>query len=377
MQKIQLNKEDLEVGQPLQWPVYAQDNELLLDKGQIVQSERQKHILLTRGLFRKPTDEESKTLNNKQRVSLSSPFTVLDVIRQNVSRILQDMNRGQDSDYDHRVTKVASVIQKLCYENADATLGAVMLDQDAVYTQVHPVLCAILTELLLRRKKIPAEDRVLYLSAALTQNIGMLTLQDILSQQESPLTLDQQIAVKKHPAVGCEILKGMGIAHKEWLDTVLNHHERPDGSGYPNALEGDNISLYAKVLSLADIYSAMVLPRKYRDGYFVKKALKDIFIQRTESVDATLAQLLIKELGIYPPGAFVQLANGDTAIVIHRGVKQADAPLVLSILSPRGSPYKNPQRKDTKHKDLYGIIKVIPRVQGLELDKNSIWGLGK
>jgi len=49
----------------------------------------------------------------------------------------------------------------------------------------------------------------------------------------------------------------------------------------------------------------------------------------------------------------------------------------LSILSPRGAPYKNPQRKDTKFQDLYGIIEVVPRIDDLKLDRNQIWGLGK
>nr|WP_305909860.1 HD domain-containing phosphohydrolase [Methylomarinum sp. Ch1-1]MDP4522798.1 HD domain-containing phosphohydrolase [Methylomarinum sp. Ch1-1] len=205
----------------------------------------------------------------------------------------------------------------------------------------------------------------------------MLNLQEHLHKQSSPLTEQQQKDIEQHPFKSREILQGLGITHNEWLDTVQNHHERPDGRGYPNGLQADDVSLYARTLSLTDIYSAMVLPREYRDGFHVKKALRDIFMQRGGAVDMDLAQLLIKELGIYPPGTFVQLANGDIAIVIRRGVKQANAPIVLNIMSPRGAPYKNPQRRDTKHQDLYGIVKVIPRIDDLKLDRNQIWGLGK
>ncbi len=377
MQKIQLNENDLVIAEPLQWPVYGHDDELLLDKGESLKSERQKFILLTRGLFREATAEEAQKLNKNEKFSLSSPFNVLDAIRLNVSRILEDMKNAVKSDYSQRIFRVAVVIQKLCNEDSDAALGAIILDQQAQYIQVHPIMCSLLTELLLRRKGIPEQDRLVFIAGALTQNIGMLELQENLSQQSSPLTQQQKNAIRKHPERSREILQQSGIDHKDWLETVQNHHERPDGSGYPNALKGDEINLYTRILSLTDIYSAMVLPRKYRDGYFIKKALRDIFMQRGETVDKELAQLLIKELGIYPPGTFVKLANGDTAIVIRRGSRQPHFPMVLSFLSAQGEAYTPPQRKDTRYQDLYGIVEVIPRIDSVQLELNQIWGLGK
>ncbi len=377
MKKIQLQEGDLIIGTPLPWPVYAEDGELLLEQGRAIATDRQKRILLTRGLYRQATPEEVRRLEKQEKFSLASPFNVLDAIRQNVNRILDDMNAAVDSNYQDRVIKVAMVIQKLCGENADAALGAVIIDQQAIYSHIHPVMCALLTELLLRRQNIPDQDRLLYIAAALTQNIGMLDLQDVLNEQSAPLSIQQQLAIRKHPIISHDILLCLGISDKEWLDTVLKHHERPDGSGYPRGLRGDQISLFARTLSLSDIYSAMVLPRQYRDGYFIKKALRDIFMQRGSAVDTELAQLLIKELGVYPPGTFVQLANGDTAIVVSRGVKQANAPVVLSIISRTGAPYKKPQRIDTLQRELYGVVKVIARPEALQLDRNQIWGLRK
>lgn len=377
MKIIRLQATDLSTGSPLPWSVYAEDGELLLKKGQTLSSEHQKHILLTRGLYRQASQNEACELEKQAKLSLTSPFNVLDAIRLNVSRILEDMQQTIASDYMQRVYKVATVIQKLCHENTDAVLGAIILDREARYTQIHPVMCSLLTELLLRRNKIPPQDRLHYIAAALTQNIGMLRLQEVLNKQSSPLTDHQHNAIRNHPSISYEILRDLGIDNNEWLETVRNHHERPDGSGYPYGRKGDEISLYARTLSLSDIYSAMVLPRAYRDGYYVKKALRDIFIQRGSGVDAGLAQLLVKELGIYPPGSFVQLANKEIAIVVHRGKKQANQPVVLSIISPHGAPYKNPQRRDTTHQNLYGIAKIIPRINEITLDKNEIWGLGK
>ena len=381
MQKIKLKEHELIVGMPLLWSVYGANSELLLDKGHKLSSEKQKQTLLEIGLYREPTLEEQAKAREKDKnysqFSLDSPFNVLDAISLNLKRVLSDMNNRVESDYNYRVIRLASVVQKLCYENADAALGAILLDQDAAYTNIHPVLCSILTELMTRRLQIPKEDRLIYLAAALTQNIGMLELQNQLTQQTAKLTEQQRKAIKQHPFQSKEILQGLGISHKEWLDTVLYHHERPDGNGYPVGLKGDKLSVFAKILSLTDIYSAMVLPRKYRDGFYVKKALQDIFIQRGKSVDEESATLLIKEVGVYPPGTFVKLANGDTAIVLRRGIKSANSPLVLCIINPRGELYEKTKRRDTIHKDIYGVVKVLPRIQNLKLDRDEIWGLSK
>ena len=120
----------------------------------------------------------------------------------------------------------------------------------------------------------------------------------------------------------------------------------------------------------------MILPRKYRDGYYVKKALQNIFLQRGKLVDERITQLLIKEIGIYPPGTFVKLTNGDTAIVLRRGTKNANSPIVLSIVTPRGAFFEKPKQRDTIHKDIYGITKVVSRPEDFTMNREEIWGAG-
>ncbi len=376
MQKKELKETDFIVGKPLAWPVYSGEGDLLLDQGQLIGNQKLIQALLTRRVYRKLTAEEiKKNKAEATKSSLDSPFFVLDALRVNLLRILTDINNETPSDYNLRITKLATVIQRICFENADAALGAIILDQKSAYTNIHPILSAILTELLIRRLKVPADERLLYISAALTQNVGMLELQAQLTNQTSKLTESQSKEIKQHPFKSKEIMQGLGIEHNEWLDTILFHHERPDGNGYPNGMRGDDIPLFARLLSVTDIYSAMVLPRKYRDGFYVKKALQDIFLLRGKAVDETVAQLLIKEIGIYPPGTFVRLANGETAIVLRRGVKSAASPLILSILDINHNKMDKMLRRDTIHKDIYGIIEVIPRPNQLVIDRDEIWNI--
>ncbi len=373
--KVQLKADEILIDQPLPWTVYGPDGELLFNQGEKVISEYQKYILLTRGLFREATAEEERRENSQVEYGMASPFNVLNAIRQHNHRILSDMVRGVlQPDYSQRIVKIAQVIQKLCTENKDAILGAILLDQESLYTQVHPVLCAMLTELLLRRKSVPVKIRQNVVAAALSQNIGMMELQEKLTRQKEPLTVEQKQAICQHPAVGEKILRQQGVGNKVWLKAVAQHHEKLDGSGYPEGLKGDEINLYARILSLSDIYSAMVLPRKYRDGFFVKKALREIFLQRGASVDAQLAEALIKEIGVYPPGSFVKLVNGDIAIVIHHG-RKTNKPIVLPVLSASGKVYQCMERKNTAKEEYYGIVDIVSRPENVEIDLHAIWGL--
>lgn len=374
MNTIKLQDQDLTLGQPLPWPVYDRNLKLLLTQGFILTSEKQKKILLAQGVYRQPTNNEEATVT---AYFSGTPFDRLDAIKQTVASELAAIERGQHNDCQRRFLDLAAAIQKLCHENADAALGALILDQKALYTHLHPILCAILTELLTRRRKIPVQDRQLFIAAAFTQNIGMLLEQESLTHQNTPLTTKQRKLIDEHPHRGREMLQFAGIDQHDWLNAVLLHHERFDGKGYPHGFSGTAIPEPVRILSLSDIYSAMVLPRQYRDGLFVKQALRDIFLQRGNAVDGELTALLIKEIGIYPPGAFVRLANGETAVVLRRGLKNANTPLVLSLLSPRGAPYSNPQQRDTQREQLYGIVKVIPRINNLKFSLSQLWGLNK
>jgi HD-GYP domain-containing protein (c-di-GMP phosphodiesterase class II) len=378
MHKIPLQSSDLAVGDPLAWPVYASGGRLLLSAGYVLKTDQQKAMLLSQELFRYPTrielDNEKAALNSDP-FGLESPFEHLDTLIQSLRSLIETLFQTGIRDYNQALLQLAASVQKLCRDNKDAVLGAIILNQAASYVDLHPILCALLTEMLTKRRQIPEPDRLPYIAAALTQNLGMWHEQAILSAQTTPLTPQQRKIIHDHADTSCHLLKALGIDNSDWLETIHCHHERIDGKGYPNGLAGEAIPEPARILALADIYSAMVLPRQYRDGIFVKKALRDIFMQRGSTVDENLAQLLIREIGIYPPGSFVLLNNGEIAIVLKHNANKADCPWVLSITSPRGVPYESPRKRNTEQEHIFAIEKVIPRPPNLELSLEQIWGV--
>ena len=172
-----------------------------------------------------------------------------------------------------------------------------------------------------------------------------------------------RLAPKISPFLQESLLQLAGIIDKAWLEIVRHHHERLDGSGYPDGLIGDAISIPIRLVSLADIYSAMILPRKNRNGLHIRTALCEIFSQRGKLIDPQLVRIFIKEIGCYyPTGAFVRLVNKEIAVVVQQNKEQPERPVVHSIFNSQGIMYEKPLRRDTRHnRESYAIISIVPQ----------------
>jgi HD-GYP domain-containing protein (c-di-GMP phosphodiesterase class II) len=263
-------------------------------------------------------------------------------------------------------------LQAVCDLDADAVLGMMHLDTASRYTIMHPLYVAILSELIGRVKRLSIAERLPLVAAALTANVSIIELQEQLQKQEGPLTDDQKAEMRLHPVKAVDMLLAIGVQDESWIATVLHHHEKIDGSGYPGARRGDTIPLSVRILSLADTYSAMVTPRVYRTSILARDALRDIFLKRGGEMDAELAQLFIKVLGVFPPGTFVKLQNGEVGIVTRRG-ENSMKPMVHAVIGPRGAPLQASIKRDTANAD-YAITEMVVRDRACKLDVHRMWG---
>lgn len=366
-----LSAADIRVGEPIQWDCYDAAGILLLRKGVLVASERQIEGLIARGLF--ITQKAVATESNVPRpVEKASPFYVVEEFKRRLRGIFEAMVGGQGADIPERILKLGRDLQGVCDLDADAVLGMMHLDTESRYTIMHPLYVAILAELIGRVKKLTMEERLSIVAAALTANVSILELQELLQKQEGPLTDEQKAEMRLHPVKAVDMLLGVGVQDEAWIATVLHHHEKIDGSGYPGAQRGDAIPLSVRILALADTYGAMVTPRVYRTSILARDALRDIFLKRGGEMDAELAQLFIKVLGVFPPGTFVKLQNGEIGIVTRRG-ENTMKPIVHAVVGPRGAPFAASIKRDTTQAD-YAITEMVVRDRAVKLDVHRMWG---
>jgi len=238
--------------------------------------------------------------------------------------------------------EIVSASTELCEivaGNPDASLFHLMHDSAgrfAIYSVTHALRCAVVCKLVAERMEWSHQQRDSLVLAALTMNIGMAKLQGELAMQTTPLSPAQRQEIDIHPKKSVELLQKLGISDSDWLRAIQEHHDAPDSKG-PAPFE------LAELLRQIDIFMAKLQGRSTRKPMPVNHAVRDMFAGNRDNRFATA---VIKVFGLYPPGIFVLLANGETAIVVARG-EAVDKPIVKSIASKFSESSFQPVRRDT------------------------------
>jgi putative nucleotidyltransferase with HDIG domain len=170
--------------------------------------------------------------------------------------------------------------------------------------------------------------------AGLLHDIGKAGIpMDVLNKPGS-LTEDEFTLVKLHPERGLELLKQANITDEVTLDVCLHHHEKINGTGYPKKLKADEISLFAKMGAVCDVYDAITSNRPYKDGWEPGVSLQRM-AQWTDHFDDRVFKAFVKSVGIYPIGSMVKLKSGRLAVVIDQSPKSLLTPLVKVFFSTK------------------------------------------
>lgn len=211
----------------------------------------------------------------------------------------------------------------------------------ALYSLTHAMHTATVALLTARQMAWPPEQQRRVVLAALTMNLSIGELQARMADQTEPPNQRQMAQIRAHPAQSAQLLRQAGVDDVEWLTAVAQHHERTGGSGYPEGLV--EVGSLAHLLRAADVYTAKISPRALRPALTPQVAARHLF---QEEQGGPYAAGLIRAVGIYPPGDFVLLKNGDTALVIHRPVP-GRANVVVSLFNASGKAVAGSPRRDT------------------------------
>lgn len=373
-----IDPELLVINKPIPWAIYDEFGKLLMNKGSVLRSERQIAILISVGYFVK---DEYKASSSELPLPVKftgkiNPFSEFDDLAVKLKEIYTTLESEQPLTgrrLTNRLVDIITIIQGLVKYDPDALLGAIHLNSINSYSVLHSLQIAVLTEIVLNKLQAQQATRLSTLAAALTANLGMNPYQDRLNQQKAPLTAKQREVVNRHPLQAKQKLEALGIEDKLWLELVVQHHERLDGSGYPNQLKDKEIRHEARIIALADIYSAMLTNQVYRKPIQHKDVMRELFTQRGIQLDDKLTLLFLNELGFYPPGLFVRLNNGELAAVIGR-TKDAKAPLVASIKKADGNFFLSPRRRNTVSPQ-FSIVSTASEEDKFNINPSTLWGI--
>lgn len=356
------------LGQPLPFSLYDESGRLLLRRGIVITMPDQIDRLLARGALRDELEPplEPGSAPAMQRAPTpaqdqQTPFEQLGTLTLNLKHVLgTTLSSPQQIDVSARVRKIAVAVQDLCQQDIDSALAAPCLDFQSPYLIVHQMMGAVLTEIIARRRtEVAKEQRLSWVCAALTRDLGQMAIQLELDQYAGPLPQALQARMREHPDRSADLLALAGVTDLHWLAAVRGHHERLNGSGYPAGLQDEQITLGARILAVADIYSAMEKPRPYRkQAHFPQNALKEIYQRKDAEIDGDMAQILIGQIGLLPPGTIVKLKCGEIAVIKSPSLK-ADGATVYSIYGKTGMVLATPLRRETSQPG-YEITGLLP-----------------
>ena len=174
-----------------------------------------------------------------------------------------------------------------------------------------------------------SEEMILDLSiAALFHDIGKLKVPDTIVKKPGKLTEEESLIMKKHSYYSYEMLAQTNKFNDDILLGVLQHHERIDGSGYPNGVKGDKIHEFAKIIAICDIYHAITSRRVYKDKDSPLRAADCLRRESFSSLDPYITQIFLKNISKFYVGNKVLLSNGTTGVIVYIHPQDETKPMV-------------------------------------------------
>jgi len=192
----------------------------------------------------------------------------------------------------------------------------------------HSLNVTMLAMMLARDIKLPQEVVGTLGMGALFHDVGRREIPSRILMKMEPLTQAEQHLYEMHCQYGVEIGERLGFSSAV-LAIVREHHELFDGSGYPNKLKGEEISLLSRIVALANYYDELCNPPNIANALTPHEALSIMFAKQRSKFDPKLLQVFIRCLGVYPPGTIVQLSNGVVGMVATVNTLKPMKPMVV------------------------------------------------
>ena len=400
MPVFQVPPDALRTGHPTPFALRDAAGQLLVARGVMVESDAQREQLVARELF--VDEQEGETFRRamagqldllvRQNATLgemasahpgapppaeaarrvADPAGAWSSLQMRTSAMMREA--PPQADFAARLHKLQAEVAALVAGDADAALLVLVHATTSDihhYSATHSLLVAVVCELAARQiVSWPAACRPALRSAALAMNVAMTGLQDALAVQDTPPTAPQRAQIDGHAERGAALLREAGVADELLLQAIAQHHATPPGAlgALPVAHQ------LARLIQRADIFAARLSPRRRRQALSGTAAAQAAYLDERKQPDEAGAAI-VKAVGIYPPGSYVQLASGEIAVVLKRG-RRANEPVVASIVGRHGNTLGEPALRDTQRLPYRVTAGIAPHDVKVRLSVERLLRLG-
>ncbi|MCB1887334.1 MAG: HD-GYP domain-containing protein [Rhodocyclaceae bacterium] len=255
-----------------------------------------------------------------------------------VRDMMHDVRLGKAVSLDN-VEPVVEAVTDSILRNSNALLGLIGIKNKDDYTFQHSV--SVCTLMITFGRAFGLEGEILRQAGigGLLHDIGKMKVPDAVLNKAGRLTDEEFVLIKQHPGDGHEILLGTGGVGDIPLDITRHHHERLDGAGYPDRLQGDQISDMARMAAIVDVYDAITAERCYHKAMPATEALRKMWEWSKDHFDQKLLSAFMRCVGIYPVGSLVRLESDRLGVVIAQSPTDSMKPTVRVFFNARSNAY--------------------------------------
>lgn len=228
----------------------------------------------------------------------------------------KENQKGISQNIDDLEDVISSIVDEIL-GNQNLVVNMVDIKVFDDYTYYHSVNVAVLSIVLGVALQLTRKELHDLCMGALLHDIGKVFIQKDILTKSGNLSDDEITEVRQHPLAGCEyITKSFRLPHTV-TTAIMDHHEKCDGSGYPEGRSSRNISLFGKIIALADVYDALTSDRPYRKAMLPSEAVELIMGSVGTHFEPYLVNTFLRKIAPYPIGTLVELSNGYTGIVLE------------------------------------------------------------
>ncbi len=217
--------------------------------------------------------------------------------------------------------------------NSYALIALARLKNKDDYTYLHSFAVCALMVALARTLGLPEDEIRECGLGGLVHDIGKSAMPRTLLDKSTALTKEELALLQTHAVGGHHLMMGTGQFGEIPREVCLHHHERIDGSGYPDAQKGDEISLWAKMGAICDVYDTLTSSSPYHHAWSPAQALKYMMARTDTQFDRTVFQAFTRSVGIYPVGTLVKLRTNRLGVVVHQNESSVMRPDVVVFYS--------------------------------------------
>ena len=233
------------------------------------------------------------------------------------------------------IHQLADELQSSILRNANALSCLGRIREKDNYLLEHSVNLSVLMSLFGNYRKLPPDALHQTIVGALLHDIGKILTPDDILHKPGRLTPEEFEVMKAHARHSRDILKSTEGIGELTIMTAAEHHEHLDGSGYPEGLKGEEISVYGRMVAITDVYDAITSDRVYHKGMTPTQGLKKLLEWSGTHLDAGLVTEFIRCVGLYPIGSLVLLESGRLGVVIETNDEDQRLPILRVMYNTR------------------------------------------